>query len=448
MTVLGRDLRPEHSGSFRLPAGPVLHRPSSARAPPRRRAPRRSPRSRRRRPRARAAPACAPDNGGLTLADGLLRLGRRGRRRAGAPARRRRPTATSTPRPAGGCRRRRRRAFRDRDGDGKPDERASFGPRGGNDVEVHDGYLYLALKDRVVRWQLTPGKLEPAGEPETDRGRPARRRRPQARRALAFPGGDVMLVNIGSATNSCQRDRIAREVAGQRSLHRARAARRASGGSPPSRAGQRFADGRRWATGIRNAEALGDPARDRRGLGRGPRARPAGRQLGLQRRGQREQSGRGAGAGRRRATTSAGPTATTATTYTEKVLAPEYGGDGQKVGRCAKAKDPAIAFPGHWAPMALAFYPGDAFGPQYTGRAVRRLPRDLEPRAAAAGGLPRGVRAVRRRQADGRRTRPSRPARSGRPSPAERGSRWGRTGRCSSRRGRRTGRSGGWSGSS
>jgi glucose/arabinose dehydrogenase len=49
------------------------------------------------------------------------------------------------------------------------------------------------------------------------------------------------------------------------------------------------------------------------------------------------------------------------------VLAPEYGGDGKAVGRCAKAKAPAIAFPGHWAPMGLAFYPGTAFGTGYTG---------------------------------------------------------------------------------
>ena len=40
----------------------------------------------------------------------------------------------------------------------------------------------------------------------------------------------------------------------------------------------------------------------------------------------------------------------------KKVLNPEYGGDGDKVGRCAQAKDPIIAFPGHWAPNALCFY--------------------------------------------------------------------------------------------
>jgi glucose/arabinose dehydrogenase len=53
--------------------------------------------------------------------------------------------------------------------------------------------------------------------------------------------------------------------------------------------------------------------------------------------------------------------------YQKKVLAPEYGGDGQKVGRCPAAGNPLLSFPGHWAPMALAFYPGDQFGPSYKG---------------------------------------------------------------------------------
>jgi glucose/arabinose dehydrogenase len=48
-----------------------------------------------------------------------------------------------------------------------------------------------------------------------------------------------------------------------------------------------------------------------------------------------------------------------------KVLAPEYGGDGKQVGRCSKAKDATIAFPAHWAPLALAFYTSDAFGATY-----------------------------------------------------------------------------------
>jgi glucose/arabinose dehydrogenase len=51
------------------------------------------------------------------------------------------------------------------------------------------------------------------------------------------------------------------------------------------------------------------------------------------------------------------------------VLAPEYGGDGKTVGRCASRKPPLIGFPGHWAPMAIAFYGGSLFPAKYRGGA-------------------------------------------------------------------------------
>ena len=47
-----------------------------------------------------------------------------------------------------------------------------------------------------------------------------------------------------------------------------------------------------------------------------------------------------------------------------KVLAPEYGGDGEIVGRCAQFNKPIIGFPGHWAPNDLVFYKGNHF-PEY-----------------------------------------------------------------------------------
>src|SRR5262249_53777420 len=42
------------------------------------------------------------------------------------------------------------------------------------------------------------------------------------------------------------------------------------------------------------------------------------------------------------------------------VQAPEYGGDGKKVGECAGKKEPVAALPGHWAPNALFFYTGSS----------------------------------------------------------------------------------------
>ncbi len=52
-----------------------------------------------------------------------------------------------------------------------------------------------------------------------------------------------------------------------------------------------------------------------------------------------------------------------------KVLAPEYGGDGHAVGRCATTTQPLIGFPGHWAPNALLFYRGAQFPARYHGGA-------------------------------------------------------------------------------
>ena len=49
----------------------------------------------------------------------------------------------------------------------------------------------------------------------------------------------------------------------------------------------------------------------------------------------------------------------------KKVLAPEYGGDGDVIGMCSDFKDPVIGFPGHWAPNDLVFYKGDAFPERY-----------------------------------------------------------------------------------
>jgi glucose/arabinose dehydrogenase len=51
------------------------------------------------------------------------------------------------------------------------------------------------------------------------------------------------------------------------------------------------------------------------------------------------------------------------------VLAPEYGGDGKKVGRCAGMRAPALSFPAHWTPMAMLFYTGRLLPARYRGGA-------------------------------------------------------------------------------
>jgi glucose/arabinose dehydrogenase len=253
-------------------------------------------------------------------------------------------------------------AFRDTDGDGKPDERDSFGPGGGNDVKLHNGYLYFALNDRVVRYRLDGVKLEPTGQEEVvvsdlpnDGGHVAK--------SIAFGPDGVMYVNIGSKTNSCQKtDRLP-----------------ASPGSDPctelekragiwqfsaDRVAQRFTDGHRYATGLRNAMALAvhpgtgalyaavhgrDQLSGNWGFSNEVNANNPAEEL------VRVEAGGDYG----------WPYCYYSNQYQKKVLAPEYGGDGEKAGRCGNATNPVVTFPGHWAPMALAFYPSEAFGPSY-----------------------------------------------------------------------------------
>ena len=300
---------------------------------------------------------CADDNGGLVLAEGLCAVvlasdAGHVRQLAVGPE-----GALYAATDGGGTG---VLALRDRDGDGRAEERETFGPGGANDVALHDGHLYLALPDRIVRWKLTAGRLVPAGEPETivsdlpTGGHQAK--------SFAF-GGTTMFVNIGSVTNSCQRlDRLA----GSQGLDPCRELERRAGiwAFDAARATQRFTDGRRYATGLRNAMALAtqpgtgalwaavqgrDQLGDNWGFSDQVNAENPAEEL------VRVEAGDDFG----------WPYCYYSVQYDKKVLAPEYGGDGRKVGRCAAAKNPVIAFPGHWAPLALAFHGAEGLGPSY-----------------------------------------------------------------------------------
>jgi glucose/arabinose dehydrogenase len=255
-------------------------------------------------------------------------------------------------------------ALRDTNGDGKPDQRAEFGPTGANDVAIRDGRLYVALNDRILRYPLTPGRLEPTEKAETmvsglpDEGG-------HRAKSLAFGPDGAMYVTIGSATNSCQEsDRKDRSPGKSPCVELER--RAGIWQFSADKQGQEFKDGRRFATGLRNAIALttqpGSGAlfaavhgRDQLGDNWGFSAEmnannPAEE---LVRVGQGDDFG--------------WPYCYFSNDQKKKVLAPEYGGDGEKAGRCTSAKVPLLAFPGHWAPMALAFYQGQQFGPKYRG---------------------------------------------------------------------------------
>jgi glucose/arabinose dehydrogenase len=53
----------------------------------------------------------------------------------------------------------------------------------------------------------------------------------------------------------------------------------------------------------------------------------------------------------------------------KRVLAPEYGGDGKKEPEAGKYPAPLVAYPAHWAPNDLLFYAGKNFPAKYQGGA-------------------------------------------------------------------------------
>jgi glucose/arabinose dehydrogenase len=255
-------------------------------------------------------------------------------------------------------------ALRDTDGDGKADQRKDFGDEGGTGIGYHEGFLWFAANSRVVRWPWTVGDLLPRGTPDVVvEDLPTGG---HAAKALAFLGGDTLIVNIGSETNSCQReDRSDRspgrdpctELEKRAGLWRFSTARR-----------QRPADGTRFATGLRNSLALAVQP----GTGR-LFAAPHGRdQLG-QNWGYTDAQNAELPAEEFLVVEPGDDVGWPYCYYDwqrrRKVLAPEYGGTGSEIGRCADKKDPLIGFPGHWAPMAIVFAEGDQFPSHYRGGA-------------------------------------------------------------------------------
>lgn len=255
-------------------------------------------------------------------------------------------------------------ALRDTNGDGRADLQKQWGRESGTGIELRGGFLYFAANGTIYRWPWAEGQLEPTRDAEVivdslpTGGHTAK--------PIALRGNDLY-VDIGSATNSCQgEDRGNRSpgIAGCPELqHRAGIWRFRA-----DRTGQRESDGTRVATGTRNPMALDfEPSSGKLWMathGRDQLGQNWGFSDSLNAELPAEEfgpAGEGADYG--------WPFCYYDGLAHRKVQAPEYGGDGTKVGDCGAKSQPAIAFPGHWAPMDLLFYTGGSFPAAYRGGA-------------------------------------------------------------------------------
>ena len=256
--------------------------------------------------------------------------------------------------------------LKDRDGDGVADVVERFGltpslhGKGGTGIGLWHGSLFAEENGTVVQFPLTPGKIAPSGRAEIIlSGLPLDGDHPM--HPFTVEGDGTLLVNSGSATNTCEHPNRQPGAKGADPC----VEQRTRGGIWAYRAdrqGQIFSPAERWATGIRNT---GGMALD-----------SAGHLFAVQHgRDQLSQNWRALYTDKQGAELPSEilfspfkgadfgwPTCYFDGGQRRHVLAPEYGGDGgHSQGVCAGKAMPLAAYPAHFAPNDVAIYTAHGF---------------------------------------------------------------------------------------
>lgn len=255
--------------------------------------------------------------------------------------------------------------LRDEDGDGRADRIMYHGKYDGTGVKIHDGYVYFGSDTVVVRYKLNGNELVPSPEAEII-AKGFSNEDQHSSKPITFDQAGNMYVTVGAPSNACQEQDRTKGSKGidpcpLLELH---------GGIWRFKADllnqDQAKDGYRYSTGIRNAVAITWNSTENKLY-----ALQHGRDQLSQFFPEiytEEQSAKlpaeefllvedGSDFG--------WPYCYFDPFLNKKVLAPEYGGDGQKDDRCDAFDDPIMAFPAHTAPNDVLFYTGDMFPEKY-----------------------------------------------------------------------------------
>ncbi|HEV2270911.1 MAG TPA: c-type cytochrome [Steroidobacteraceae bacterium] len=245
---------------------------------------------------------------------------------------------------------------------------SATGGHGGTGIALYHGYLYAELDDRIVRYRLSAGSIVPAGPAETVlSGLPLTGDHPM--HPFAIDADGWMYVDSASPSNSCQRKNRVLESPGIYPCPEL-TTRGGIWRYSAKKLRQKFSPAARYATGIRNADGITVDA-----TGHSVYSTQQGRdQLGQNwPKLYTPEQGAYLPAEELMHVVRGGDYGWPYCYYDEVqrklLLAPEYGGNGRKVGLCAHKLDPAAAFPGHWAPNDVTFYYGKQFPSSYYGGA-------------------------------------------------------------------------------
>lgn len=241
----------------------------------------------------------------------------------------------------------------------------SFGNFGGTGIAIKNGYLYASNNQEVFRFKINDkGVVDPSQKPERIVTGLINRRQHESK-PITLDNEGNLYVTIGAPSNSCQeKDR----EKGSKGMDPC-SLLDSTGGIWQFKADkidQTYKDGVRYATGIRNAMGIewNDEVND---LFATQHGRDGLNQMFPEM--YNEQQGAELPAEEMMRVKKGSDFGWPYCYYNQfqhkKILAPEYGGDTVKQGRCEGVDTPLVAFPGHWAPNDIIFYTGDQFPEKY-----------------------------------------------------------------------------------
>ncbi|MBD3223400.1 MAG: sorbosone dehydrogenase [Caldithrix sp.] len=256
-------------------------------------------------------------------------------------------------------------ALRDQNNDDKADVVQYFGKYSGTGIDIHNNHLYFASDTAVMRYAMTEGELIPEPQAQFIAGGFIAERQ-HAAKPFTFDDQGNIYVNVGAPANACQEQM---RTPGSPGMDPCPLLERFGGiwRFDAAQTGQKQkVHGFHFATGIRHAVAIDwNPASGKLYIVQ--HGRDQLHQLFPELFTEKQNAElpaeefflveEGANFG--------WPYCYYDQIQGKKVLAPEYGGDGQKIGRCGQFESPIMAFPGHWAPNDLLFYHGEGFPQKY-----------------------------------------------------------------------------------
>lgn len=252
-------------------------------------------------------------------------------------------------------------ALRDTDGDGAADVMQRFATEiPGTALQFHDGYLYFGSKTAVYRFAFEGDELVPSAPPEVVVDGFPKQRLHEAK-TFAIDDDNNLYVNVGAPSNACMVEFRTRGSPGQRPCPQLEWQGGVWQYDANATDQSQATHGRRYATGIRNAMAMAwNPEHQRLYfLNHGRDALYT-----LYPENFSAEDSAELPSEEMHILVEDGDYGWPFTYFDHlrraRVVAPEYGGDGQQEAEAGVYEQPIANFPAHWAPNDMMFYTGNA----------------------------------------------------------------------------------------